>query len=108
VRLKSTETDVRGDDGVNGVSSDRFRKGKGLLRTRNGDNGFLKMIWEDDSRNLFFCSFFFCTKSSWCGAAWIGGKLKTFSLESSGKLLSLESEEEICPFLELLNGAAKW
>lgn len=41
VRLKRTETLVSGDDGV---SIDKLRKGKGLLRTLNGDEGVLKMI----------------------------------------------------------------
>lgn len=44
VRLKSTETEVRGDEGVSGVSNERFRNGSGLERTRNGDDGFLKII----------------------------------------------------------------
>lgn len=77
--------EVSGDEGVSGVSNERLRKGSGLLRTLNGDNGFLKMICDDDKRSLCFCSFFFCAVC--VGVACVGGKLKTFSFELSGRLL---------------------
>ena len=58
VKLNKTETDVRGDDGVSGTSIDKFKNGNGLLRTRNGDVGFLKIICDDDNRSLCLCSLF--------------------------------------------------
>ena len=57
VKLKSTETLVSGDEGV---SIDKLRKGKGLLRTRKGEVGFLNIICDDERRScdLFLVSLF--------------------------------------------------